>query len=416
MGFGLGGLERLQQLASGASDPGADCTDRNAEDVGSLVVTQPGQLGEHERRTPIFVELVQQLVDLRAVADRGRVVEYVMGHADNPLFGLATPAAASGGVGAGSPGDREQPMTRWTARPEAVKRGKRPLVGLLCEVVGVVPVAQIAAQRHHIVLGRRDEALERLVVAALGGQQERRQLIHAESFCHGNQTLGYADRHIVEPSSPTRASDCAGARLLISAATDDELHRDERLRLDNHLGDCSSCRAHAEAVASLTRTVRLRSAEYERDFVNRVMTRSRPERLGRGGWLRPALAWCGVVIAGQSVRPLVFAQLDGATTHIARHVGASALALAIGLLYAAWRPHRAFGLLPFVGALLLTTAVSTLLDTIGGNRSALAEAVHVAEIVGLVLLWMVAGSPGWDRLRYKLRLLGRHQGAARPTS
>ena len=210
--------------------------------------------------------------------------------------------------------------------------------------------------------------------------------------------------------------DCAGARVLVSAATDDELHRDERLRLDAHLGGCRSCRAHADAVASLTRTVRLRSAEYERDFVNRVMTRSRPERLGRGGWLRPALAWCGVLIAVQSVRPLVFAELDGAATHIARHVGASALALAIGLLYAAWRPHRAFGLLPFVGALLLTTLVSTVLDTIDGNRSALSEAVHVVEIVGLVLLWMVAGSPGWDRLRDSLRLLRRPQEAARPTS
>jgi hypothetical protein len=66
--------------------------------------------------------------------------------------------------------------------------------------------------------------------------------------------------------------------------------------------------------------------------------------------------------------------------------------------------------------LLLTTLVSTVLDTIDGNRSALAEAVHVVEIVGLVLLWMVAGSPGWDRLGDSLRLFRRHQGAARPTS
>ena len=131
------------------------------------------------------------------------------------------------------------------------------------------------------MLGCGDEALERLVIAPLGGEQERRELIHAQSFCRGNQTLGRADRHIVEPSSGIRASDCARARVLISAATDDELDRDERLQLGEHLGGCSSCRAHADAVASLTRTVRLRSAEYERDFVTRVMTRSRPERLGR---------------------------------------------------------------------------------------------------------------------------------------
>lgn len=199
--------------------------------------------------------------------------------------------------------------------------------------------------------------------------------------------------------------------MLISAATDDELSGDEQLQLDAHLEWCSSCRAHADAVASLTRTLRLRSAEFERDFVTRLMTRSRPARLGRGGWLRPALAWCGAVIAVQSIRPLVLAEVDGAATHIARHLGASTLALAIGLLYAAWRPHRAFGLLPFVAALLATTLVSAVLDTIDGNRSAMAEAVHVMETIGLVLLWMVAGSPGWDRVRDGARMLRRRQGA-----
>lgn len=204
--------------------------------------------------------------------------------------------------------------------------------------------------------------------------------------------------------------------MLISAGTDDELNRDEQLLLDSHLDGCSSCRTYGDVVASLTRTMRLRSVESERDFVVRVMTRSRPARLGRGGWLRPALAWCGVMVVVQSVRPLVFAEIDGTPTHIARHVGASSLALAIGLLYAAWRPHRAFGLLPFVGALLASTVVSTVLDTVDGNRSALAEAVHLIEMVGLILLWMVAGSPGWDRVRDGMRSLRHRRGAARPTS
>ena len=206
------------------------------------------------------------------------------------------------------------------------------------------------------------------------------------------------------------------ARILISAATDDELNSHEQRQLESHLEGCRSCRAHADAVASLTRTMRLRSAESEREFVTRLMTRSRPARLGRGGWLRPALAWCGVVIGVQSLRPLLLAEIDGAATHVARHLGASTLALAIGLLYASWRPHRAFGLLPFVVALLVTNIVSTVLDTIDGNRSAVAEAVHVIEMVGLVLLWMVAGSPGWDRVRDGVRTLRRRRGAVRATN
>lgn len=212
------------------------------------------------------------------------------------------------------------------------------------------------------------------------------------------------------------AEPCAEARLLISAATDDELRHDERPLLEAHLEGCPACRQHAESVASLTRTVRLRSAESEREFVVSVMARSHPARLGRGGWLRPALAWCGVVIAVLSLRPLILAEIDGVPTHIARHVGASSLALAVGLLYAAWRPHRAFGLLPLVGALLATTLLSAVLDTVDGSQSVVAEAVHIIEMIGLVLLWMVAGSPGWDRVRDGLRSFRRTERVARPTN
>jgi predicted anti-sigma-YlaC factor YlaD len=204
----------------------------------------------------------------------------------------------------------------------------------------------------------------------------------------------------VEPRLDTAqgALDCELARELISADADGELRGGERLRLATHLDDCPACEAYAQHVARLTRQVRLRAAVAAPDFVDRVMARSRPPRLGRGGWLRPALAWCGVLIAAQSIRPLVFGELDGTPTHVARHVGASALALGVGLLYAAWRPHRAFGLLPLVGALLATTLFGTVLDTAAGARSAAAETVHLAELVGMVLLWMVAGSPGWDRV------------------
>lgn len=233
----------------------------------------------------------------------------------------------------------------------------------------------------------------------------------------GNQATNRVDRHIVEQRDGTGSGlGCDDARVLISASTDDELHHDEQRVLEAHLDSCADCRAHAEALASLTRTVRLRAAQFERDFLTNVMSRSRPARLGRGGWLRPALVWCGLVIGVLSVRPLVWADADGAPVHIARHLGASSLALAIGLLYAAWRPHRAFGLLPFVGALLATTVLTTLLDTLDRTRSPISEAVHLVEMAGLVILWMVAGSPGWDRVVDIWRSLRARQGSARPTT
>ncbi len=195
-----------------------------------------------------------------------------------------------------------------------------------------------------------------------------------------------------------RPLSCESARELISAEADDALVGGEVDVLELHVDACSACTAYRADVVALARTMRVRAATFDPGFVDAVMQRTQPARLGRGGWLRPALAWCGLVIAGQSIAPLVLGDLDGTPTHVARHVGASTLALAIGLLFVAWRPHRAAGLLPFVGALFGSMFAGAIFDVLGGDRSPVSELVHVAELVGMVLVWMIAGSPGWDRV------------------
>lgn len=207
---------------------------------------------------------------------------------------------------------------------------------------------------------------------------------------------------------------CEAARVLVSAAADDEVGAVEREVIDMHLIACPACSAYADRVASLTRQFRLRPAEPVPDVAARVLERSRPPRLGRGGWLRPALAWVAVVIAAQSVGPLVFGQADGAATHVARHLGAFGAALGIGLLYAAWKPHRAFGLLPFAVALVVAMSVGATLDVVSGTSTFASEALHLTELAGLALLWMIAGSPGLDRLRGRLGVRLGHRMTARP--
>lgn len=204
---------------------------------------------------------------------------------------------------------------------------------------------------------------------------------------------------------------CDGARELISAEVDGALLGGEAEMLELHVDGCTACTAYRSEVVSLARAMRVRSAEFDPRFVEAVMQRTKPARLG--GWLRPALAWCGIVLAGQSIAPLVLGDLDGTPTHVARHVGASTLALAFGLLFVAWQPHRAAGLLPLVGALFGSMFVGAMFDVLGGDRSPVSELAHVTELVGMVLLWMVAGSPGWDRVeRFSL---GR-RGVAAPTN
>lgn len=242
-------------------------------------------------------------------------------------------------------------------------------------------------------------------------------------MCRGNQTVGRVDRHIVERSPGHDDLDhghdadvsCTSARDLISADADDALDSVGADVLARHVSGCEDCSTYQSRVAALSRRARVRAASVDPAFVATVMQRSQPARLGRGGWLRPALAWCGLLIAFQSVAPLVFGEIDGAPPHVARHVGASTLALAIGLLYVAWRPHRAFGMLPLVGALFGAMLAGAALDVLGGDRSALSETVHLGELVGMVLLWMIAGSPGWERVE-RLVTFGRRGGVVPSTS
>lgn len=201
---------------------------------------------------------------------------------------------------------------------------------------------------------------------------------------------------------------CDGARECVSAALDGEASVAEEAAADRHVATCEACAAWHESAATLRRRTRLRADRSDPAFVARVVADARPARLGRGGWMRPVLAWCAVIIAVQSIGPLVFGDADGASAHLSRHLGASGMALALALFYVVWRPHRAFGLLPFVVALFTATFVSMVADMIAGRRSALAEATHVAEFVGTVVLWMMAGSPGIDRLTS--RLPHRHSG------
>lgn len=199
----------------------------------------------------------------------------------------------------------------------------------------------------------------------------------------------------VEHRDPAVVDPCSGFRELASASLDDAVTADEQERLDRHLEGCAGCRAFVDRAAALNRRLRVHAPAPDPAFVAAVMADARPARLGRGGWARPVLAWCALVIFVQSIGPLVFGATDGASEHLARHLGASGLALAVGLAYAAWRPHRAYGLLPFVGALFAATVVAMVADMLAGHRTAFAEATHVAELIGIVVLWIVAGSPGW---------------------
>ena len=106
--------------------------------------------------------------------------------------------------------------------------------------------------------------------------------------------------------------------------------------------------------------------------------------------LRITLALVAVVMIVAALPALVLGDDAGLPVHAARHVGSFDLALAVGFLFAAWRPSRVAGLLPVVTALVACLIGTSLLDVLDGRTGALGEVQHAVEVVGLAAAWLLA--------------------------
>lgn len=130
------------------------------------------------------------------------------------------------------------------------------------------------------------------------------------------------------------------------------------------------------------------------------MRGSSAPRTGRGQWIRYSL---GVVAATNLVLGLSeFLDRSSFDGHQSRHLGSFTIAVSVGLLFAAVRPHRAFGLLPLAGSLGFMLVFGAALDTMQGGRSFLAESTHALDLLGLVLLWLLANRPHLSVFQSKL--------------
>ncbi|HUP72657.1 MAG TPA: zf-HC2 domain-containing protein [Acidimicrobiales bacterium] len=193
-------------------------------------------------------------------------------------------------------------------------------------------------------------------------------------------------------------------RELISARLDDELSTVESDALDAHLHQCAACAGFAARAAALVPIVRVRAADDIPDLVAPILaTAKAPRRDALRHGSRLMLAWVAIVMLAFALPALVYGDSNGATSHVARHLGSFDVAIAAGLLYAAWRPQRALALIPVAVVLAGCVIVTATFDLTDGSTSSGLEAHHLVDLVGFALLWIVAGRP----------LPGR--GAMRPT-
>ena len=191
----------------------------------------------------------------------------------------------------------------------------------------------------------------------------------------------------------THNADCSPFQILISAQLDGETLNAENAALQQHTEECVECLALLTQLSVQHRRLRVHTAETTPDMALAVLAKAHPPKLGCRGWIRQALFTIGITELVLSLPALLFGEDANAPVHIARHVGSLGVALSIALVYAAWRPTRAFGMMPFIAALGLCIVVSSVLDIATGRAAVLSESTHLVELGGMFLVWLLAGSP-----------------------
>jgi predicted anti-sigma-YlaC factor YlaD len=203
---------------------------------------------------------------------------------------------------------------------------------------------------------------------------------------------------------------CEYYRQAISARLDGEDAELEISALETHLATCPDCQEWADAAAGVSRRMRVSLAEPVPDLAPAIMASfaaeaARPAPSPRRGprLVRPrtpvpaspvGIARLGLALVAMAqlaiAVPALLGSDAGAPVHIAREQGSWALALAVGLLFAAWRPARASGVLPIMAALVACLTVTTLTDVAAGRTVATSEAPHGLAMLGVMLLWVLA--------------------------
>lgn len=197
---------------------------------------------------------------------------------------------------------------------------------------------------------------------------------------------------------------CDTCREVLSARLDGEDTSLDDRAADAHLRGCAGCQEFQRAATQLHRGVRVRPAEWGPDLTGQILARigaevqptgpNRPSPLtGRQRDLRVALIIVALLQVAFAV-PLLLTGGSDAVAHASRELASFDAALAFGFLVCAWQPARVPGLLPVAVALGAFLAVTAAMDMFAGSAVLAGETVHLLEIAGVVLLWLLGRAGG----------------------
>ncbi len=206
---------------------------------------------------------------------------------------------------------------------------------------------------------------------------------------------------------------CHRYRIAISALVDGEAAVVSEAAVDRHVQGCAACARFRDESLALRRLARFDTAPHVPDVRARVFGVIADERrAARPSAVRLGLAAIAIVQLVASLPALVLGEDAGLPAHTARHLGSFGAALAIGFLFAAWKPERVAGILPVAAALVLFLVGSSAVDVAVGRTAVVGELGHGTEVAGVLLLWLMAGAPGARHLPGGARLRGRVIGTA----
>jgi predicted anti-sigma-YlaC factor YlaD len=183
---------------------------------------------------------------------------------------------------------------------------------------------------------------------------------------------------------------CESWRREISALADGEAAEVDGHLLDAHLANCPACRAFRENIHRLRRAM-VGTAPEMVDLSGRVAKLvAVVDRAGRWSIARGLLAVVAVEIIVLSLPALILGEEQATSVHAARHLGAFAIAYAAGLLVVVARPARARTMLPVAGLLAGALLITGIVDIVDGHVPLGGEALHIPELVSVVLIWLLA--------------------------
>ena len=378
----------VEEIGPGACHPRADRADGHLAHLGGLRVREPDDLGEDEGGPPVRVERGDGTVELDLTGARGGHGVGSIGALRQATEQAASPGAPAHVVGADVAGDLQEPGASRGVATEPSEGGQGPEVHLLREVVGISAITQPGTKAPHLWLRATHEGGDRDAVATTRRQGQPGQIVHGESLVGGNQRQQLSDQPLM---------DCSPIREALSARLDDEDPGVDTGRIEAHLAGCTACTAFAGELGVLHRMTRVRTADEVPDLSAAILATTPPraaasrsplaEPISTTRWALFAVALTQLVLAAPA---LLLGEDGGATVHVARELGSFDVALAVGLLVAAWQPTRAWGLLPVVTALGLVMGGTAVLDVVDGSASTLGEAHHLLDLAGVALLWLVA--------------------------